>query len=108
MGDSLFESATELLTLDVLADRLTHVLRLRNPCSSIWPGCEVVTECLLQVIGLELPFERPETETDIDMDMDVEAEVEIDARLPALSQSRDFFPLHLPVYNAQTSLVYYR
>lgn len=93
----LFESAAEPLKLDVLAERLTQVRRFLKAFSSIWPGWEVVTECLLDVMGLALPFDNPETETDMDMDMDVDADVEIDARLPALSQSRDFFPLPLPV-----------
>lgn len=51
----------------------------------------MLTECLLGVSGLELPFDKPETDTDMDMDMDVDADsdVEMDARLPALSQSLD-------------------
>lgn len=58
----------------------------------------MLTECLLGASGLELPFERPDTDTDIDMDIDVDADndVEMDARLPALSQSRDLvFPFAL-------------
>jgi len=47
----------------------------------------VLTECLLDVSGLELPFDRPETDTDMDMDMEVD--VDTDATLPVLSQSLD-------------------
>jgi hypothetical protein len=89
-------AAAAHLGLAVRADLLAHPRRFLKGFSSIWPGCEVVTECLLEVRGLELPFDNPETETDIDMDMEVEAEVDIEARLPALSQSLDFLPLHLP------------
>lgn len=51
----------------------------------------MLTECLLGVSGLELPFDRPDTDTDMDMDIDVDADsdVEMDARLPLLSQSLD-------------------
>lgn len=80
-----------------LADLLAQDrLFLNWPSSSLWPGCEAFTECLLGVRGLELPFDKPETETDIDIDIDVDAEtdVEMEAKLPALSQSLDLlFPL---------------
>lgn len=87
------------LTFPALADLLAQDrLFLNWPGSSGWPGCEALTECLLGVRGLELPFDSPETDTDMDIDMDVDAdtEVEIDARLPALSQSLDLLlPLTL-------------
>lgn len=88
--------STTPLTFPVLADLLAQDrLFLNWPSSSLWPGCEAFTECLLGVSGLELPFDRPETETDIDIDIEVDAdtEVEMEAKLPALSQSLDLlFP----------------
>lgn len=84
--------STTPLTFPVLADLLAQDrLFLNWPSSSLWPGCEAFTECLLGVSGLELPFDRPETETDIDIDIEVDAEteVEMEAKLPALSQSLD-------------------
>lgn len=94
--DLLFVSV-DPFALAVLADLLTQVRRFLKPFSSMCPGWEVVTECLLEASGLELPLDNPDTDTDIDMDIEVEAEVDIEAKLPALSQSRDFFPLHFPV-----------
>lgn len=83
-------------TFPDLADlRAQDRLFLNWHASSVWPGCEAFTECLLGVRGLELPFDKPDTDTDMDIDMDVEAdtEVEMDAKLPALSQSLDLlFP----------------
>lgn len=56
----------------------------------------MLTEYFLDVSGLQLLFDRPDTETDIDMDIEVDpdTDVEIDARLPVLSQSLNLaFPL---------------